>query len=171
MAEPNIDELTGNWVLDPAASEVKIAHRSMWGLVKVKGTLRPIGGSAVVSDSGLVSGSVTVDASSIDTRNKKRDEHLRSADFFDSASHPEMTVSVSSATVHGDHVHLAATLSIRGHTSPLDLDTRVSEANPRRVVLDGTGKVDRKLFGLTWDKFGMMSGPTSVEVKAAFTRP
>ena len=81
--------LAGDWVLDRANSSIRLKSRSMWGLAAVNGAFRDVSGHGTVSPDGEVTGSVTVAAASIDTGNTRRDTHLRSADFFDSASHPD----------------------------------------------------------------------------------
>ena len=89
--------LAGNWTLDPSRSTVSLRSKSMWGLAPVKGVFRQASGQGTVSPAGDVSGTVTVGAASIDTKNKKRDTHLRSADFFDSDTYPDITVTVDQA--------------------------------------------------------------------------
>lgn len=82
---------TGLWQLDAGASTVALKHKSMWGLVPVKGVFATVGGGGEVSADGTVTGTLTLDAASIDTKNAKRDAHLRSADFFDVDKYPEIT--------------------------------------------------------------------------------
>ena len=69
----------------------RIHTTAIWGLAKVKGTFTAVGGTATVADHGSISGDLIVDAGSIDTRNKRRDKHLRSAEFFDVSTHPTLT--------------------------------------------------------------------------------
>src|SRR6202035_3635902 len=80
-------KLAGSWTLDAARSEIALKSKSMWGMLAVKGVFREVTGSGTVSAAGDVTGTVTVAAGSIDTKVKKRDEHLRSAHFFDAASY------------------------------------------------------------------------------------
>jgi polyisoprenoid-binding protein YceI len=79
----------GSWVLDGSRSEVRLS-KSMWGLAPVKGVFRHVSGGGTVSTSGNVTGTITLAAASIDTGHEKRDEHLRSADFFDTDSYPDI---------------------------------------------------------------------------------
>ena len=73
----------------------------MWGLVPVKGVFRQVTGEGTVSPAGQVTGRVAVAAASVDTKNEKRDTHLRSADFFDSDNYPDITFTVNQATPAG----------------------------------------------------------------------
>ena len=63
--------LAGNWTLDASRSTVRLRSKSMWGLAPVKGVFRQVSGQGTVSPAGDVSGTVTVSAASIDTKNKE----------------------------------------------------------------------------------------------------
>src|ERR1700722_18600535 len=81
---------TGSWEVTPHASHLKFAAKTMWGLVTVKGSFKSYEGKLQVGPNGAT-GTLTIDATSLDTGHGKRDEHLRSADFFDVAGHPQIT--------------------------------------------------------------------------------
>src|ERR1700722_18622912 len=80
--------LAVSWTLDSSKSTVGLKSKSMWGLVPVKGVFREVTGEDTVPPAGQVDARVVVSAASVDTKNKRRDTHLRSADFFDSDSYP-----------------------------------------------------------------------------------
>ena len=107
-------KLAGSWTLDAARSEIGLKSKSMWGLVPVKGVFREVTGSGTVSAAGDVAGTVTVAAASVDTKMKKRDDHLRSADFFDVANTPDITFAVEQVTPSGEGVTVTGTLTVRG---------------------------------------------------------
>ena len=141
----------------------------MWGLAPVKGVFRRVAGSGTVSEAGEVSGTFTVAAGSIDTNNKKRDEHLRSADFFDVAQHPDIAISVDNLALGNEGITLMGSLAIRGRTRPLSFDADVFIADDE-LWLDGEVRVNRAEFGLTWNRMGMGSMTNVITVHAVFTR-
>ena len=114
--------LAGEWILDPARSTVSLKNRSMWGLVPVKGVFRQVTGNGTVSPAGEVSGVIRVAAASIDTKNTKRDTHLRSADFFDSDNYPDITFTVAGIEPSGPGVTVTGTLQVRDRARPLTFD-------------------------------------------------
>ena len=163
-------KLAGSWSLDAARSEIGLKSKSMWGMVPVKGVFREVTGSGTVSAAGDVTGTVTVAAGSIDTKVKKRDEHLRSADFFDVANTPDITFAAEQVTPSGDGVTVAGTLTVAGRTRPASFTARVSVPDATQVELDGELQVNRTDFGLTWNQLGMSSVHNTITVHAVFTR-
>jgi polyisoprenoid-binding protein YceI len=162
--------LAGSWTLDTARSEVRLKSRSMWGLAPVKGVFREVTGNGTVSAAGKVTGTITVAARSVDTKNKKRDEHLRSADFFDAASHPDITFTVDGIKPGNGSVRVTGSLTVRDQTRPVSFDATVSSADGE-TWLDGEIQVNRADFGLTWNQMGMASMRNTITVHAVFTRP
>jgi polyisoprenoid-binding protein YceI len=163
-------QLAGSWTLDPSRSQVTLRSKSMWGLVPVKGVFTDVSGTGAVSPSGAVSGTITVAAGSIDTKNKKRDAHLRSADFFDADNHPSITVSVDGITLSGTGAQVTGTLAVRDRTRPVSFDAKVDTADGTEVWLDAEVQVNRGDFGLTWNQIGMASMDNTITVHAVFTR-
>jgi len=162
--------LAGTWTLDTARSEVRLKSRSMWGLAPVKGVFREVTGNGTVSAAGEVTGTITVAARSVDTKNKKRDEHLRSADFFDAANHPDITFTVDGIKPGNGGVRVTGGLTVRDQTRPVSFDATVSSADGE-TWLDGEIQVNRADFGLTWNQMGMASMRNTITVHAVFTRP
>ena len=73
------------------------------GLAPVNGLFRQVAGTGTITPAGEVSGAITVVAASIDTKNTRRDTHLRSADFFDSENYPDITFTVEGMRPSGRH--------------------------------------------------------------------
>lgn len=163
-------KVAGAWTLDASKSEVRLATKSMWGLVPVKGVFRQVSGNAAVSASGDVTGTVTVAAGSLDTKNARRDAHLRSADFFDTASHPDITFTVSGITPSAGGVTVTGRLTVRGRTAPVSFDAVVSSFDGDEAWLDGELRLNRADFGMTWNQMGMAAMASTIIVHAVFTR-
>src|SRR5216117_1135596 len=112
---------TGAWSFDVSHSEVAFTVRHM-GLFKVRGTFAEFGGSITVdADIENSSAFVEVEMASVDTRDANRDDHLRSADFFDVENHPKMTFRANRVRLDGEHPVLVGDLTIRGVTRPFEL--------------------------------------------------
>lgn len=162
---------TGVWQLDAAASTVAVRHRTIWGLVTVKGSFGTVGGQGEVRPDGSATGTVTLDAATLDTGNTKRDGHLRSADFFDVDNHPEITFAVRGAKAGaGDAVEVSGQLTVRGVSRPQTLTARLAGADAGALTLETEFAVDRGEFGITWNQLGMLRGPATVTAVLRFVR-
>jgi polyisoprenoid-binding protein YceI len=162
-------KLAGSWTLDAARSQVRLATKSMWNLVPVKGVFGEVSGSATVTESGEVTGTLTVAAGSIDTKIKKRDDHLRSADFFDAANHPDITFSIEAVTPAADGVTVTGSLTVRGTTRPVSFGAAVAGGDGE-VTLDAEVPVNRTDYGITFNQLGMMGTHNTITIHAVFTR-
>jgi polyisoprenoid-binding protein YceI len=162
--------LAGEWVLDPGKSSVRLRSSSIRGLIPVNGVFREVSGNGTVSPDGEVSGTVTLAAASIDTRNTRRDTHLRSADFFDSANHRDITFTADSIRPSGQGVAVTGALTVRGRTRPLSFDAAASAQGDGEIRLDAEVHINRADFGLTWNLMGMASMNNSLTIHAVFTR-
>ena len=162
--------LAGEWVLNPRTSSIRLKSSSIAGLVRVKGVFREVSGSGTVSPDEEVSGAVTVAAASIDTKNKKRDTHLRSDDFFDGDTYPDITFTVNQARPSGQGVTVSGSLTVRDRTRPVTFDAKVSVISDGEIALDAEVQVNRADFGLTWNQMGMASMHNTIIVHAVFTR-
>src|SRR5271166_1602555 len=102
----------GSYQLDPGTSAVTFTHKTMWGLMTVRGEFTDLTGTAEIKADGSAHGRLEVGTASVNTKNRKRDEHLRSADFFHAADHPKITVDVTqAATSDGNNVQATGTLT------------------------------------------------------------
>ena len=161
--------LTGSWTLDPARSEVRLESRHTWGLLPVRGVFREVSGNGTVTAAGQVTGTITVAAGSVDTKNARRDKDLRSAKVFDAANHPDIVFAVDSVQPAGEDVRVTGSLTVRGQTRPLSFDAKVSAA-AGEVQLDAEVPVNRADFGLTYSPLRMASLHNTIAVHAVFTR-
>jgi polyisoprenoid-binding protein YceI len=163
-------KLAGNWTLDAARSTVRLTTKTMWGLAKVKGAFGQVTGAATIDAAGEAAGTITVAATSIDTGNNKRDTHLRSADFFNAETYPDITFSASSAALSGASVTITGTLTVRDATKPVTLAATVSAQGADEITLDADLPVNRADYGLTFNQIGMMSLDNTITIHAVFTR-
>jgi polyisoprenoid-binding protein YceI len=162
--------LAGQWTLDPAQSTVALASRSMWGVVPVKGSFGEVSGQVTITPAGEVTGTITVGAASVNTKNKKRDEHLRSADFFNSEVYPHIVFTAEQVTVSDDGAKVTGTLQVRDATRPLTFPATVAALGADSIVLDAQIGVDRSEFGLTWGPMRMSSMHNTMTLHAVLAR-
>jgi polyisoprenoid-binding protein YceI len=161
--------LAGSWALDPGRSSVKLTTKSL-GLVRVSGEFRELTGTGTIEPDGTVRGTLTLATASFDTRNAKRDAHLRSAELFDSDQYPDLTFTIGSARLAGpEQAELNGALTIRGVTRPLSFGAAVTIRGDGEIVLDAQVRVNRADFGLTWNVLGMASMMNTITVHALFT--
>ena len=151
MSTPDIP--AGTWTIDPSHSEVGFSVRHLM-VSKVKGTFESFSGAVEISDD-LLASSVTasVDLSSINTRDAQRDEHLRSGDFFEVATYPELTFASTSVAPAGDGYRVTGDLTIKGTTRSVDLDLEFHGIHPdpwggTRAGFSATTSISRKEFGV-----------------------
>ena len=161
--------LAGEWALDPGRSSVRLTSKVI-GLVPVNGVFREVSGNGTVSPDGEASGTVTIAAASIDTRNTGCDTHLRSADFFDSGSHPDITFTANRIRPSGQGIAVTGVLTVRGRTRPLSFDAAASVPGDGEIWLDAKVRINRADFGLTWNWLGLVSATSTLSVHAVFTR-
>ena len=153
------------WTIDPDHSNVGFKVRHLM-VSNVKGNFDKHTATVEINDKDITKSKVevSIDTNSINTNVQKRDEHLRSADFFDVAKYPTMTfVSKKVAKAAKDRLKVTGDLTLHGVTRQvvLDVDAISKESkdpwgNIRRGTT-ATTKIDRKDFGLTWNK-GLETG-------------
>ncbi|MDT8422621.1 MAG: YceI family protein [Desulfuromonadales bacterium] len=144
--------------IDPAHSQVHFSVRHMV-MFNVRGAFTDFSGTieADLASKTLKGVTATILTASIDTREKKRDEHLRSADFFDVANHPKMIFTLDRVVGTSDDLTIYGKLTIRGITKTVALHGKYLGASTDpwgnlRVGFEGTATVNRRDFGLTWNK-------------------
>jgi len=142
----------GTWAIDPSHTEVGFTARHL--MSKVRGRFEKFEGQIVTGDAP--SATASIDLNSINTHEENRDNHLRSADFFDVENHGAMTFKATEVTGGGNGLLVTGDLSIKGVTKPVTLDVEVlgTESDPwggTRVGFEGTGSISRKEFGIDFN--------------------
>lgn len=153
------DAGTRTWVLDPAHTVVEFAVKHMM-IATVRGNFGQVEGTLRLDERDPSRSTVEakIDVASIDTRQSQRDEHLRSADFFDVANHPTMEFrSRRVEQVSKDRYRVTGDLTIRGETREVELDVteggRIRDPwGADRIAFSAEGKIDRTEFGLKWNQ-------------------
>ncbi|QBI20346.1 polyisoprenoid-binding protein [Egibacter rhizosphaerae] len=173
------ERLTGTYSIDPDHSRIGFVARHAM-VSKVRGTFNEFEGTVYADGSNPENSraELTIQAASIDTANEQRDGHLRSNDFFAMDQYPEITFVSTSVEQVGDlQYKVHGDLTVRGVTQPVTVDVEqnggvVDPWGYLRVGFEGTTKVDRKDFGLTWnaslDAGGVLVGDeVTIEVEIA----
>jgi polyisoprenoid-binding protein YceI len=161
----------GTWQLDTKATTIELHTKALWGMVKVKGSLTALRGSGTVDSNGSVSGTLIIDAASINTGRNVRDKHLRTADFFNVAQYPTFEYLVTSVHVGtAGAATISGTFSARGQTHPLQVQAQVTGIGTDRITVTGQTDLDRSQWGMDWTKRGATRLENHLVVTAVFTR-
>ncbi len=148
------------WQIDPVHSTAQFSVRHLM-IANVRGEFSKVSGVAYLDESDLARSAVevSVDPATINTREPQRDAHLRSTDFFDVANHPTMTFRSRRVVPAGEgKFNVAGDLTIRGVTREVTFDVQgptPAIKDPwgrQRVGVSATARINRKDFGLQWNK-------------------
>ena len=146
------------WTIDPAHSSAQFSVRHMM-VSTVRGEFTRLAGTVALDEKDITRSSVeaTIDATTIDTRNERRDGHLKSADFFDVTNHPTITFKSAKVERAADgRLKVTGDLTIRGVTRPVVLDVETlspAVKDPQGNLRSGTSattRINRKDFGVSW---------------------
>ena len=146
------------WKIDPAHSEIQFKAKHLM-ITTVTGHFRKFDLTVETEGDDFTKASkieFTADIDSIDTNNEQRDTHLKSADFFDAATHNQLQFTGKQLSKSGDDYQLTGDLTIRGTTKPITLSvefagTVTDPYGQHKAGFTVDGKVKRKEYGLTWD--------------------
>lgn len=151
--------IASEWVFDKDHSSVGFSVRHLM-VTNVAGKFREFDGLVTLDDKDVTKSkvAVSVDVGSVDTDHQKRDDHLKSPDFFDAEKHPKMTFESTKVVKKGKKLQIHGNLTIRGTTKPVILQvdelTNVVKdpwGNTKRGAVAHT-TINRTDFGLTWNK-------------------
>jgi len=149
----DLNDFSGTWTLDSERTSVKFSTKGMW-VFPVKGTVKAIAGNAEITPDGAATGTLVIDAASFDTKNEKRDAHLRSDDFMEVAKYPLITFKATSGRPIGPGLlEISGVLTIHGHAQPMTLRAEVSGSGNSATVSTRV-EIDRSLWGVSWAKMG-----------------
>ena len=153
-----LNDLTGTWTLDDTHTRLGFVTRHAM-VTKVRGSFNDFTGTVTVPEAGIsgAEAKVTINATSIDTRNADRDGHLKSNDFFDMETYPELTFDSTSIAANGDGgVDVTGDLTIKGNTKSITIPfgyegTATDPFGNLRAGFEGKTVIERKDFDLTWN--------------------
>jgi polyisoprenoid-binding protein YceI len=152
-----IEDIAGDYTLDAAHSRLGFSARHAM-VTTVRGAFKDFEGTAHVDTAtpGNSKVELTIKADSIDTGVADRDAHLRSADFFETEAHPEITFTSTEVERDGDDWTITGDLTINGTTKPItiDFESTGSARDPFgnvRIGFEGHATLSRKDWGLTWN--------------------
>jgi polyisoprenoid-binding protein YceI len=169
------------WSTDPQHTGFEFAVRHMV-VSTVKGRFDEFTVAADIDENELTrsTGTVTVKTASVNTREEARDNHLRSADFFDAETYPDMTYEIKAIEKTGGDYTITGDLTIKDVTREVKLDAEITGPVPdpwgnTRLGVSATGKLDRKDFGLVWNVVteagGLLVGDdVKISIDAEFVR-
>jgi polyisoprenoid-binding protein YceI len=152
------------WTIDPAGTSVEFAVKSFWGLVTVHGRFDRFEGFYEIGPEGARI-ELTIDADSLDTGNRRRDEHLRSADFFHTAEHRELRFTSTRVYDVGNGIlHVVGELEAAGAVVHVEFPALVHYAEGSLEV-EVTTTVDQARFGMSNGVLGMIRSPVTAQVR------
>jgi polyisoprenoid-binding protein YceI len=146
------------WRLDPAHTDIAFSAKHMM-ITTVRGSFGDVDGTLEIeeTDAPTARGEIRVKTASINTGFGARDEHLRSADFFDAATWPEIVVRFDGVEpVRDDRYRVNADVTIRDttRTVPFEVEyvgTTTNMKGGRHIAFSARAKIDREDWGLTWN--------------------
>jgi polyisoprenoid-binding protein YceI len=143
------------WAVDLSHSQITFAVKHL-GISTVRGTFDSFSGTIDEQDGAVHGAEISIDVASLSTGSSQRDEHLRSADFFDVANHPTAAFRLLSADRTGQELSATGELTIRGITKPVTLTGEIGgpAKDPwgnTKVSATLSTKLPRKDWGLTWN--------------------
>lgn len=154
---PALPARASTWKIDATHSELLFRIRHL--VSRVTGTFTDWDGTITGDPADWKDASVVVKirTASISTNNERRDSHLRSADFFDADTYPELTFRSTSVTVSGTAVTLSGELTMRGVTRPVVLNGLFNGVSPGangtdRVGFEVSTTVNRLDYGISWNR-------------------
>jgi polyisoprenoid-binding protein YceI len=170
-ATGTLSSLTGTtWQLDPSRSKAEFRVKHFWGLGTVLGKFTKLDGTMQVDTGGQCRMHLTIEANTLESGNKKRDQDLRSRHFFHVEEHPELRFVSSGVSDAGNgKLRVQGTLEAGSGSVQLDLEPTVKLSGDS-VEIDAETTVDQRALGMTKNPMGMIKGPATLTVHAVLRR-
>jgi polyisoprenoid-binding protein YceI len=177
VALPALALAGDTWNIDTAHTQTGFSVKHFM-LSTVRGDFDKTTGTAVIDDADVTRSTVevTIDVTTISTRDQKRDAHLKSPDFFDVAKYPTATFKSTKVEKAGEGLKVTGDLTMHGVTKPvvLDVTTLTKEmkdpyGNWRRAV-SATARLNRKDFGVSYGPDSVVSDLVNVSIEAELVK-
>jgi polyisoprenoid-binding protein YceI len=150
------------WRIDPDRSSVEFEVPSFWGLITVRGEFDRYDGTLDLRRDPAVE--LTIDADSVNTRNKRRDNHLRSNAFFGAEANPRVRFESQVATLDGEGLTATGTLQAGGGSIPLRVLATVRQVESE-LEIEATAEIDQRELGMTLTVLGAVGTPSRLTVR------
>ena len=138
----------GTWYLDPDRTTITVTAKKL-GVFTVPATLTMSAGSIEIgSEHQVARVEVVADAGSYTSRNAKRNDHIRGADFLDADNHPDLVFTADQVKPAADGYQAAGSVTVKGEAFPLDVDIRDVEFDPHNGSFVATATIDRNAIGV-----------------------
>jgi polyisoprenoid-binding protein YceI len=157
------ETISGCWRLDQGRSSAEFRVGVLWGLSTVKGHFEGRDGRFDLSANPAIE--LAIEAASVQTGNRRRDRHLRSAAFFDADNHPHVRFVSDSVAMQGDTLKVRGRLFARDRSIPLELDAQVRQVDGGLEIDAATAAPHREL-GMIYSPLRMISPRSELAVKA-----
>ncbi|MBP0461352.1 YceI family protein [Streptomyces montanisoli] len=164
----SVAELTGAWLIDPARTRVSFTLRKL-GVITVKGTLPVLDGRVDCAPGGVLTGlTARLDATGFESGNPQRDKDVKGKRFLDTANHPELRYTATSAAREAGGWRVSGQLTVRGRTAPQDLFVADAPLDGTAPTLRATAVVDRTAMGVTAMR-GVAGRLLRIDIEAVLT--
>lgn len=152
-----VEDLTGDWTIDPSHTRIGFSARHAM-VTTVRGQFTQFEGTAHIDSANPANSkvSVAIKGESIDTGNADRDAHLRSGDFFENETYPDVTFVSTSVERDGEDWAVTGDLTIKGVSKPVTVvfepnGTAKDPFGNTRAGFEGTATINRKDWGISWN--------------------
>ena len=158
----SVETLPGLWRLDPERSSVEFRVEYAWGLGTARGRFEHYEGQLDLSTDPAIE--LTIDAASVQTGNRRRDKHLRSATFFDAENHPRVRFVSDSVVLEGDTLKVRGRISARDKSIPLEVEAQLRGVDGG-LEIEAAASAQHRDLGMTWSPLGIISPRSELLVK------
>lgn len=161
------ETINGRWRLDPQRSGLEFAVKHFWGLLTIRGHFEDYEGQLDLRAKPAIE--LTIDAASLQTGNRIRDRHLRSADFFDAENHSRVRFTSDSVEQQGGVVKVTGRLSAAGRSIPIEVSAEVRQLDDE-LEIEAVAPAFHRELGMTYSPLGMISSRSELSVRGHLIR-